>query len=126
MHCEMRFFDLSVVTRVVSVLGIWVGVLRGVTVLGARRTRDFWVMSYAPTVFSLFARSQRCRSVPVRRPIASAMSHSFEAVSRRFVPKSVPKSATGEHLGGRVRERLLTDLGELLTGVRDSHTVSKE
>ena len=54
------------------------------------------------------------------------MSHSFEAVSRRFVPKSVPKSATGEHLGGRVRERLLTDLGELLTGVRDSHTVSKQ
>jgi hypothetical protein len=65
------------------------------------RTCDLWVMSYAPGVFSLFARCQRCRSVPIKRPIASVMLHSFERVSRRFVPKSVPKA------GGSSNDRRL-------------------
>jgi hypothetical protein len=43
--------------------------------------------------FSLFARSQKCRSNRVVYLTAAALLHRFELVSRSFVPKSVPNLA---------------------------------
>ena len=42
--------------------------------------------------FPLFARSQKCRSVPMVHLNNRGPSQRFEPVSRSFVPKSVPKS----------------------------------
>lgn len=95
MGSELQRMFIDVVTPPPGVLRICVGVLRDVTVLATGppslgyelRTRNV----------CLFGRSRRCRSVVVRRPFTSAVLHSFEVVSRRFVPKSVPKYGKGSN-----------------------------